>query len=169
MHLRRIFVVLLAVAVMFGAAAMTPAAAHHGASGKLCIVNDIGGSSIPFNVAAAAGAKEAEAKLHVEVVTLDADTEADVTANIDTFVTSGDCDLIIGVGFIIAFLLEPFIAANPGQQFAVIDFSFGGVYEANTAEVLFRSDEAAFLAGYIAAGISETGKVACSAGSLSRR
>jgi basic membrane protein A len=33
------------------------------------------------------------------------------------------------------------------------------LYDTNTAEVLFRSDQAAFLAGYIAAGISETGKV----------
>jgi basic membrane protein A len=144
---------------MSGALAVTPAVAHHGVNGKVCIVNDIGGGFSPFNVAAEAGAKEAEAKLHVEVVTLDADTEADATANIDTFVTAGDCALIVGIGFVVAFLLEPFIVANPGQQFSVVDFSFGGLYDANTAEVLLRVDQAAFLAGYVAAGISESGKV----------
>ena len=124
----------------------------------MCIVNSVGGPEDPFNAAAAAGAKEAKAKLHVEVVALDADTDADITANIDTFVTAGDCDLIIGLGFITSFLLEQFIDANPAQQFAVIDFTFGGLYD-NLAEVVFRVDQAGFLAGYIAAGISDTGKI----------
>lgn len=149
---------LMAIAVMFGVLAATPAAAHHGVNGKICIINDAGGGDTPYNRSAATGAAKAEAKLHIEILTLDAETESDIIANIDTFVTAGDCDLIIGVGFIVAFALEPFIAANPTQQFAVMDFSFGGLY-ANTAEVQFRTDQPAFLAGYVAAGISETGKV----------
>ncbi len=159
MRTRRALVVFVAVAVALGVLAATPAAASHGVNGTACIVNDIGGDASPFNRSAAAGAAEATAKLHVETVTLDAASMADLTANIDAFVTAGDCDLIIGIGFIVAFALEPFIQANPQQRFAVLDFSFGGLYDDNTAEVLFRTDQSAFLAGYIAAGISDTGKV----------
>ena len=152
------FVVLVAVSVLVALVGAAPAGAGHGADGKVCIVNSIGGSEDPFNAAAARGARSAEAKLHVDVETLDAETETDIDANIDAFVTAGDCDLIIGLGFITSDRLLPFIQANPGQQFALIDFSFGGVYP-NVAEVIFRVDQAGFLAGYIAAGISETGKV----------
>jgi basic membrane protein A len=151
-------VFLLAIAMLVALVGVVPAGAGHGVNGKVCIVNSIGGPDDPLNAAAAAGAKEAKAKLHVEVVTLDAETEIEVTANIDAFVTAGDCDLIIGIGFVISFLLEPFIASNPAQNFALIDFSFGGIHP-NVAEVLFEVDQAGFLAGYIAAGVSETGKV----------
>jgi basic membrane protein A len=125
---------------------------------KICVVNAQGGSDDPYNLSVAEGVKRASSKLHVEDTTLDGTTEAEVVANIDAFVTSGDCDLIIGVAFIVAGLLEPFIIANPGQSFAVIDGSFDGIY-GNVVEVVFLVNEAAFLAGYVAAGISETGKV----------
>lgn len=154
----KILVVLIAVATLVAVVGVVPAGAGHGANGKVCIVNSFGGPEDPFNAAAAVGAKEAEAKLHVDVVTLDADTDAEITANVDAFVTAGDCDLIIGFGFVTSFLLEPFIDANPDQRFALIDFSFGGIYD-NLAEVGLRVDQAGFLAGYVAAGISETGKV----------
>jgi basic membrane protein A len=102
--------------------------------------------------------KQASKKLHVEASILDATTEAEVTANIDTFVTAGDCDLIFGVGYIVGIQMEPFIQANSNQKFVILDFSFGGIFP-NVAEVEFSVNEAGFLAGYVAAGISETGKV----------
>lgn len=125
---------------------------------KICVVNSLSGSDSIFNQSVAEGVKRASSKLHIEATTLDATTEEEIVANIDAFVTAGDCDLIIGVAFIVAFLLEPFIAANPGQLFAVIDFSFGGFYT-NVVDVVFEVNEAAFLAGYVAARLSETGKV----------
>jgi basic membrane protein A len=148
----------LVALAMVVAVGVMPAAASHGVNGKVCVVNDLGGDENPWNAAAAEGAKAAQSKLHVDTETLNADTEAEVVANIDAFVTAGDCDLIFGIGFSAGFLMEPFIAANPGQGFVVIDFGFGGVYP-NVAEVVFLPNEAAFLAGYVAAGISETGKV----------
>ncbi|MCP3977237.1 MAG: BMP family ABC transporter substrate-binding protein [bacterium] len=153
----KILTTLVAAATLISVVAATPAGASHSANGTICIVNDIGGSESPFNEAAASGAHEAEAKLHVDVVIADAATEADIIANIDSFVTGG-CDLIIGVAFIVGFQMEPFIAANPDQKFAVLDFSFGGIYD-NVAEVNFDVNEGGFLAGYLAAGVSENGVV----------
>lgn len=156
----KVLVALVAVATLISVVSAAPAGAVHDANGKICIVNSIGGQDDPFNASATEGARRAEAKLHVDTVVLDAATETDIIANIDSFVTSGDCDLIIGISFIVAFPMEPFIVANPHQNFAVIDFAFSpeGTYD-NLAEVFFFVHEGAFLAGYLAAGVSETGKV----------
>ena len=88
----------LVVATMVLVVMAAPVAARHGVNGKACMINIA--DRVPGNASAAAGAKEAEAKLHVEVVTLDADTLVGATANIETFVTAGDCDLIIGGDFL---------------------------------------------------------------------
>ncbi|MCP3998823.1 MAG: BMP family ABC transporter substrate-binding protein, partial [bacterium] len=154
----KIPVVLVAIVMLVALVGVVPAGAKPGSNGKVCIVNAVGGPDDVFNVSAAEGARRAQGRLHVQVVTLDAYSEAEVDANIDSFVTAGDCDLIIGLGFEVAFRMEPFIAAHPGQQFSLIDSSFGGAYS-NLAEVLFRVDQASFLAGYVAAGVSDTGKV----------
>lgn len=158
MHLRRLIVVLVAL-TMVASVGVASAGASHGVNGKICVVNDMGGDENPFNVSAAEGTKAAQSKLHVDTETLDAATEADVTANIDAFVTRGDCDLIFGLGFNVAGLMEPFAVSNPAQRFALIDASFFPAFYPNVAEVFFLPNEAAFLAGYVAAGISETGKV----------
>ena len=156
MRSHKFLVILIAVTTLVTVFAVTPAAARPGDNGKICIVNEPGNS--PFNVDAAAGAAEAGKKLNVDVAIGEAATEADMLANIDAFVTGGDCDLIFGVGFIVAFAMEPFIANNPEQAFVVLDFSFGGLYP-NVAEVVFDSNEAGFLAGYVAAGVSDTGTI----------
>jgi basic membrane protein A len=154
----KVFALFVTLGMVVALVDAVPAAASHGDAGKVCIVNSIGGPDDPFNRDTAEGAKDTEAKLKVGVEILDAFTEAEIVTNIDSFLTAGDCDLIIGIGFISGGLLEPAIVANPDQRFALIDFGFGGLYP-NVAEVVFRVDQAGFLAGYVAAGLSTTGKV----------
>ena len=88
-----------------------------------------------------------------------ADFEPNIQAHIDA-----DCDLIVTVGF----LLDATAAAaeaNPDQQFAIVDFDFFDVDAGedvsfdNVRELTFATDEAAFLAGYVAAAVSETGVI----------
>jgi len=142
--------------LLVGVVGAVPAAASHDANGKVCLVESEG----PYDaeLAAAAGAKAARAKLHVATDTRSSASEAELLAHLDAFVTEGDCDLIMGVGFSVASLMEPVIAAHPEQRFAAIDWTLGGSYD-NAAEVFFLPDQAAFLAGYIAAGVTETGTV----------
>lgn len=123
--------------------------------GKVCVVNDPGGGDTWPNRLVAAGVTQASRKLRVEAVTLDAAGEAEVIANIESFVAAGDCDLTIGVTVFVGPQMEPFVDQNPGQRFAVLDWAFDEDY-ANAAEVVFNVDEAAFLAGYVAAAVSES-------------
>ena len=157
MRSRKFFIILIAVTTLVALIGVAPAGAKHETNGKICVVTEVGGEDNYFNASTIAGAFEAEKKLGVDVEIGFADTEAEIIANIDSFV-AGDCDLIFGVGFIVAFAMESFIQANPAQNFVVLDFSFGGQYP-NVAEVVFEADEGGFLAGYIAAGITTTGKV----------
>ncbi len=155
MGLRKLLMLTLLLGLLVGVVGAVPAAASHDVSGKVCLVTLEGDA---LDSSTAAGAKAAQAKFHVATETRSGTTNAELAAHIAAFVAEGDCDLIMGVGFSVAFLLEPFIVAHPEQRFAAIDWAFGGFYD-NAAEIFFLPDQAAFLAGYIAAGVTETGKV----------
>ena len=130
-------------------------------AGKICVVNTPGGGADVFNRSTAEGVGRASQRLRVRTVTLDAVDESEIDGNILSFVDSDDCDLIIGVGWVVADHMLSFIEDedNDNQLFAVLDAGYVNDYE-NAAEVWFRSDQAAFLAGYVAAGTSTTGTVA---------
>lgn len=53
---------------------------------------------------------------------------------------------------------ESYAAVNPGVSFAVLDKAFSGVNQ-NLAGIVFKDYESAFLAGYIAAKTTETGRL----------
>jgi basic membrane protein A len=46
---------------------------------------------------------------------------------------------------------------NPKQKYAIIDYSYGAKTPPNVLGVMFKAEEGAFLAGYIAAKMSKTG------------
>jgi basic membrane protein A len=154
---RKVLIVLMVACLAMGVLAAAPASASHGANGTVCMVLDPGSAEDGgFNAGAVSGLEMAGRKLHVEARIAESETPEDIVANLDAFVTSGDCDLIIGVGFLVGDEMAPFAADHPDQRFAVID---GFLPSDNVATVLFDVSEAAFLAGYIAAGVSETGKI----------
>ncbi len=158
--MKRLLVVSAAIAMLLALVGVPPAGGAHGTDGNVCVAFDPGGlDDAGFNGNVADAVAQAARRLHVDFELGVSDDLADIAATIDDFVTSGDCDLIIGVGFLVGIEMEPFVAANPGQRFAIIDYAFFGGPYPNAAEVLFRVDQSSFLAGYLAAGISETGKV----------
>jgi basic membrane protein A len=65
--------------------------------------------------------------------------------------------LIIGVGYTLSDAIKTSAAANPGIKYAIVDDSSGA---ANVKGITFKTDENSFLIGYLAAGMSKTGKVA---------
>ena len=132
---------------------------------KACQVTDTGGiDDKSFNQTAFAGLERAEEELGVETAFLESQTPNDFEPNINALIEQ-DCDLIITVGFLLGDATAKAAEANPDQKFGIVDFDFFDpdkgedvVYD-NVRELTFQTDEAAFLAGYLAAGVSETGKL----------
>jgi len=148
-------------------AGVAVAPASQAANIKLCLALDTGGvDDHSFNAGAWAGAQASKVS---DAEYLPATSSADFAPNIKKFVDK-KCQLIVGVGFAISSEIVKSAKLNPGIKYAVVDDQAydhgadGSVYPgspvANVKGLTFSTDEAAFQAGYLAAGMSKTGKVA---------
>src|SRR5690606_35231994 len=82
---------------------------------------------------------------------------ADFEPNVQSMVAE-DCGIIVTVGFLLADTTQAAAEANPEEQFAIVDFIWEDPID-NVKPLVFNTHEAAFLAGYVAAGFTETGTV----------
>ncbi len=134
-----------------------------------CLVTDTAGlDDRSFNQTAFAGLEKAEDELGITATGLESESEADYGPNLETFL-SQDCSLIVSVGFALDAATQAAAQENPEQLFAIVDQDFAefddegnfvqDVTYDNVRELTFQTDEAAFLAGYLAAGMTETGVV----------
>ena len=141
----------------------TPAESHP--DFKACMVSDSGGfDDQSFNQSGKEGLDAAAEALGFEPVAVESQSDADYATNVGNLVTQG-CDLTIGVGFLLEDAIQQAAEQNPDTNFALIDSafsddSFAPVELDNAKPLLFNTAEASFLAGYLAAGMSETGTVA---------
>jgi basic membrane protein A and related proteins len=130
-----------------------------------CQVTDTGGvDDKSFNQTAYQGLVDAGEELDFEPSYLESQSEADFAPNIDALIAE-DCTLIVTVGFLLGNATAEAAEANPDQLLAIVDNDLFDTeteedrnYD-NVAELVFSTDEAAFLAGYVAAGMSQTGTV----------
>jgi len=121
-----------------------------------CQVTDTGGiDDNSFNQTAWKGVEDAKEQLGIEGRFLESQAETDYEANINSLL-GGDCDLIITVGFLLGDATKTAAEANPEQPFSIVDFSYDPPIP-NVLGQVYATDEAAFLAGYLAAGMSKTG------------
>jgi basic membrane protein A len=154
------------------AASSTPAggstATGAAAGGKLlgCMVTDTGGiNDKSFNQSAWEGMQQAAAaNPNITVKYLQSTTQSDYVPNINSFL-SEKCGIIVTVGFLMAAATEAAAKANPTQDFAIVDCSYAsacltGAKESNIDQLTFNTVQDGFLGGYLAAGMSKTGKVA---------
>ncbi|MGC8201311.1 BMP family lipoprotein [Aliiroseovarius sp. PTFE2010] len=120
-----------------------------------CQVTDTGGiDDNSFNQTAWKGVLDAKEKLGIEGRFLESQAETDYDANINSLI-DGDCDIIITVGFLLGDATEKAAKANPDQPFSIVDFAYDPPIE-NVLGQVYATDQAAFLAGYLAAGMSKT-------------
>ncbi len=155
------FVAVLAAATLaFGVAA--PSA--HAAGTKACLALDTGGvDDKSFNALAWKGANidAKKANKNVTAQYLAAASDADYAPNIKKLIDE-KCDIIIGVGFAINEAIVAAAKANPSVHFAIVDQDglSDGKPVANLKSIQYVTDAPSFQAGYLAAGVSKTGKVA---------
>jgi basic membrane protein A and related proteins len=127
-----------------------------GADVRGCLVTDQGGvDDASFNQTAWAGMQRAEEELGVEISVLESNSEADFEPNIQAFIEQ-DCDLIVTVGFLLGEATAAAAEANPDQLFAIVD---EGIEGDNLLGLTFATEQAGFLAGYVAAGMTESGTI----------
>jgi basic membrane protein A and related proteins len=128
-----------------------------GAGKQMCEVTDTGGiNDKSFNATAYKGLTDAQNAFGITPKYLQSDTAADYAPNIQAFL--GKCDLLVTVGFLLGPATETAAKANPSQKFAIVDFAYDPTIK-NVLGLTFSTNEAAFLAGYVAAGMSKSGKI----------
>jgi len=120
-----------------------------------CQVTDTGGiDDNSFNQTAWKGVEDAKADLGIEARFLESQAETDYEANINALI-EGQCDVIVTVGFLLGDATEKAARANPDQRFSIVDFAYDPTIP-NVLGQVYATDQAAFLAGYLAAGMSKT-------------
>jgi basic membrane protein A and related proteins len=139
----------------------TPSASG-AAGGKFlaCMVTDTGGiNDKSFNQSSYAGlTAAAAADSNITPKYLQSTSTSDYASNITAFLGQ-KCGIIVTVGFLMGQATQTAAAANPNQKFSIVDFSYSPALK-NVDALLFDTVEDGFLGGYLAAGMSKTGKVA---------
>ncbi len=130
------------------------------------MVTDTGGiNDRSFNASSWAGMQAAAvANSNVSVKYLQSTTQSDYIPNINTFLGE-KCGVIVTVGFLMGPATEAAAKAHPDQKFAIVDCSYAsgcltGTKESNIDQLVFNTVQDGFLGGYLAAGMTKTGKVA---------
>jgi basic membrane protein A len=164
------------VAVVFVLSACGPAATTAAPAApkiKVGEVTDLGGvNDKSFNASAWKGVQDAMTQLGVDGKFLQSTQQSDYAKNIQQMLSEKQ-DLIVTVGFLLGVDTATAAKANPSQKFAIVDYTYPDCYPGavegkdcgsskdlpNVRGLAFQTDQAAFLAGYLAAGMTKTGTV----------
>lgn len=129
-----------------------------------CMVSDSGGfDDQSFNQSGREGMEAAKKNLGIKEKLAESQGDADFKPNVDNMVQQG-CNLTLGVGFLLEDTIQEAAESNPDLKFALIDSGFADADDKpvtidNAKSIVFNTAEAAYLAGYVAAASSESGKV----------
>lgn len=126
---------------------------------RVGMVTDVGGvNDQSFNQSAWEGLQKAKKELGIKASYQESKQDADYPGNLETLYDAQN-DLIWGIGFKMADVILKAAKQNPKQKYAIIDYSYGSQTPANVVGVMFKAEEGAFLAGYIAAKMSKTNTI----------
>lgn len=150
------------------------AACGGAAPDKVCAVLDTGKENDKgFNEFSLKGAREAAEEAGLEFAHISSQSSDDYVPNIENFVEEG-CDMIVTVGFLMGDVTAAAARANPDIHFAIVDVAYspgagcdedvedcysdeGGL--SNITSLMFAEDEVGYMAGTLAACVSETGVI----------
>ena len=123
-----------------------------------CMVLDTGGvDDKSFNQSSWDGMQNAaKSNPNIKISYVPSNSGNDYTPNLRNETSKG-CDPIIAVGGLMEANVKAIAKANPKVHYAEVDAPSQG---ANSYGIQFNTAQGAFLGGYLAAGMSKTGKVA---------
>jgi basic membrane protein A and related proteins len=124
---------------------------------KVAVVTDIGGlNDKGFNALAAKGLADAKTQLGITGRVFISKSSADYIPNLSTAARQG-YDLVIGNGFLMGDALAAVAKRFPKTDFAIIDFPWVALKgkPKNARGLLFRENEAGYLAGVAAATVAK--------------
>jgi len=125
---------------------------------KPCLLTDEGGvEDRSFNQASWIGLQAADKLVGSQGTFLVSKSPEDYAPNLLSLLDQG-CDLVISSGFLLGDATWKIAVERPERKFAIIDFTYPQILP-NLRTSEFATDQAAFLAGYLAAGMTQTGKV----------
>ncbi|WP_129629966.1 BMP family lipoprotein [Candidatus Oscillochloris fontis] len=132
---------------------------------RIALVTDLGKvNDGTFNQFAYEGAQQAADEFGLEFKYIETQAQSDYEKNIQTFVDE-KFDVIITVGFLIQDATKAAAEANPDIIFIGVDQYYEpGTVTDNLVGLQFREDQSGFLAGALAAMMSESGTIAIVAG-----
>jgi basic membrane protein A and related proteins len=129
------------------------------AGGKVCELTDDAGLRDGFyNEIAYDGLLLAEARFGWETAVFEPRHNAEYPQAIADALRAGCSLIVVPSGFLMGDSVGGAAEANPGQKFLIIEWSYLQPLE-NVRVNAYATDQAAFLAGYLAAGVTRTGKV----------
>jgi basic membrane protein A and related proteins len=154
----------IAAGCRMGAAPSSAGASHAAGPGargaaaaarvRVGIVFDMAGKDDrSFNAAAWAGGQRAARQLPIALRGAEPGDPASIEPSLRAFAERG-YELIVGVGFAQAPIIEQVARDYPRLDFAVVD---GVAHGPNVASLVFREQEGAYLVGMIAARVSRSG------------
>jgi basic membrane protein A len=128
---------------------------------KACVVTDTGGiNDKSFNASAWAGLGDAKkSDPSISISYLSSTSSADYVPNINTFIHES-CGVIVTVGFLMDAATTSAANAHPTQKFAIVDDAPVVKKGTSVLGLQYETDQAGFLGGMLAAGMSKKGAVA---------
>ncbi len=161
-----------------GSSSSSPSSSSTGASTTAkftgCMVTDTGGiDDKSFNASSWQGMQEAQSAepSKVTVKYLQSTSSADYASNISAFLGQ-KCGIIVTVGFLMAGATGTAATSNASSKFAIVDCAIAtancptsasgkpSTPPTNVDSLVFNTVQDGFLGGYLAAGMTKTGKVA---------
>jgi basic membrane protein A len=147
--------ILGSVALLAGCATAPKASTNTAKSKYLpCVVGDTGGfSDHSFNELALTGVQKAATSIGSSYKKVQSTSSDDYAAAIKSLI-SEKCNVIVAPGFNFIASVTAAAKANPKTNFDMIDDN--SIKLPNVKDIVFETDEAAFLGGYAAAAYSKT-------------
>jgi basic membrane protein A len=135
-----------------------PAAGGH-KDFNACMVSDSGGfDDKSFNQTSYKGLQDAVSQLGLTEKKAESKSDNDYPTNMNAMVAA-KCNVIVPVGFKLADATEAAAKANPNIKFAIVDYNGFKAPIPNVKPLVFNTAQSSFLAGYLAAGMTKSGKV----------